>query len=148
LLDQFVLKSPQTENEWREYYRLRWEVLRKPWSQPIGSEKDEHEVQSYHLMVTFHGEVIGVGRIHQSDQSTAQIRYMAVLNAYQRTGIGSLILETLENQARSWGVSKIILNARDSCLNFYKKHNYQPTKTGPVLFELIPHTVMIKTMNC
>lgn len=40
--------EPSDEN-FEEYYYLRWKVLRKPWNQPIGSEKDELEKTAYIL---------------------------------------------------------------------------------------------------
>ena len=45
------------------YYDLRWRILRAPWKQPRGSEKDILEEDSYHLMVVDAKQrVIGVGR--------------------------------------------------------------------------------------
>ena len=37
------LRPPETAEEFDAYYNLRWMVLRAPWNQPTGSEKDEYE---------------------------------------------------------------------------------------------------------
>ncbi len=37
------IKQPETEDEFRSYYQLRWKLLRAPWKQPEGSEIDEIE---------------------------------------------------------------------------------------------------------
>jgi len=34
------LISPKTEAEFKQYYHLRWRILRQPWGQPEGSEHD------------------------------------------------------------------------------------------------------------
>ncbi len=41
--------KPLTKEEFKKYYDLRWKVLRKPWKQPKGSEKDEREKESIPL---------------------------------------------------------------------------------------------------
>ena len=35
------IRSPKTTDEWQEYYDLRYRVLRQPWNQPRGSERNE-----------------------------------------------------------------------------------------------------------
>ena len=57
--------SPKTEKEFDEYYKLRYDLLRKPWNQPVGSEKDSLEKISFHKMVVGNNrlDVLAVGRI-------------------------------------------------------------------------------------
>lgn len=47
----FVVKQPKTKEDFEKYYDLRYRILRKPWNQPRGSEKDELEKESFHIMV-------------------------------------------------------------------------------------------------
>ena len=35
--------QPKSPEDFKKYYNLRYEVLRKPWNQPIGSERDRKE---------------------------------------------------------------------------------------------------------
>ena len=46
----FTVVTPQ-ESDFKEYYLMRWQVLRKPWNQPIGSERDANEESSWHFAV-------------------------------------------------------------------------------------------------
>ena len=32
--------EPKTKEDFKKYYDLRWRILRKPWNQPRGSEKE------------------------------------------------------------------------------------------------------------
>ncbi|NRQ41054.1 YiiD C-terminal domain-containing protein [Rheinheimera sp. YQF-2] len=141
------LRSPQTPTEWQRYYQLRWQVLRAPWQQPPGSERDELEAQAYHLMlITAEGEVAAVGRLHRLEHDGAQVRYMAVAPEYQGKGAGSKILAALEMQAVQWGCGYLRLNARDTALPFYQRHGYQQAGIAAPLYG-IAHVVMQKPLR-
>jgi len=146
--DTVTIKSPASTQEWNDYYELRWRILRQPWHQARGSEKDELEEEAYHCMaIDKHKKVIGVGRIHKNSVTEAQIRYMAVSDNYQRKGIGKRILNELENKARSWCVKSIILNARNDYMSFYINNDYVLTGTGPILYDTIHHSEMLKQLK-
>ena len=38
---KMIIRSPSQTSEYNAYYSLRWQVLRAPWKQAKGSEKDE-----------------------------------------------------------------------------------------------------------
>ena len=46
-----VIKSPETNADFKKYFTLRWEILRKPLGQPQGTEKDNFEEESFHIML-------------------------------------------------------------------------------------------------
>lgn len=142
-----MLQSPHTPHEWQRYYDVRWRLLRAPWRQPRGSEKDDREQQSFHLMWCVRpGVPIGVGRIHQVDTERAHVRYMAVLECWQGTGIGRELMRGLEAEAERLGVREIVLNARTNIARFYAALGYEETGPGPLLFGEIPHIAMRKTL--
>lgn len=144
----YSFKSPESEQEWRDYYQLRWQILRKPWQRPEGSERDELEDQAFHVIALDNtSTVIGAGRIHSLDENSAQIRYMAVAQEFQGQGVGSRLLEQLEATARNWQCQEIVLNARNSCLNFYTKHGYKIIGEAPTLFGSIAHTRLRKQLD-
>lgn len=141
------IRPPATPDEWQRYYQLRWQMLRAPWQQPPGSERDELEQQAYHLMLLSpQGEIAAIGRLHQIDQNGAQVRYMAVAAEYQGQGAGSRILAALELQAVKWGCSYIRLNARDTALAFYQQNGYRQLSLAPELYG-IAHFVMHKDVR-
>ena len=144
----YIIRSPQSEREQQQYYDLRWRVLRAPWQQPRGSERDEHETEAVHVMaINPQGHVIGVARLHQIDQTTAQIRYMAVEPDHQKQGIGKALLHYLEERADRMGIRLIQLNAREQCIQFYLNQGYIITGTGPLLYEVIKHQQMQKQLT-
>lgn len=141
---KWQLIAPATEAQWQAYYQLRYQVLRAPWLQPQGSERDELEDTAVHRMIqSATGEVLAVGRLHLVDENTAQVRYMAVSEQARGQGLGQLLLQALEQQALVLGAKRLILNARDSATGFYQQAGYQFGAMQPALFG-IPHQQMWK----
>ncbi len=141
------VRCPRTKKEYEKYYDLRWRILRKPWNQLKGSEKDELEGQSVHLMAYEKGKLLGVGRVHFNSSKKAQIRYMAVEEDLQRKGVGTRILQELEKRAERKGADHIVLNARESAIGFYKSHGYRLLGKAHTLFGVIPHYKMRKRLR-
>ena len=134
---RWQLRSPQNATEWQQYYQLRYQVLRAPWQQPPGSERDELEDSAFHLMLlNAQGELAAVGRLHKLDESCAQVRYMAVAEPFRGQGAGARVLAGLEQKAVQWGCSTVRLNARDTASGFYINAGYQQTGSAAPLFGL------------
>lgn len=143
---QVVIREPRTKQEFEKYYNLRWRVLRAPWGRLRGSELDDREEKSIHLMACLGGEVVGVGRLHFNDPEEAQIRFMAVAEGYRGMGIGSLILRELEKRAKLRGAKRIVLNAREEAVGFHEKHGYKIVSKAHKLFNKIQHWKMVKEL--
>ena len=141
--------EPTTSEEFKKYYNLRYEVLRKPWGQPLGSERDEREETSIHRMIIDKktGNALAVGRLQFNSTHEAQIRYMAVADEFQGKGLGSQITSALEDVARGKGIQRIILSARENALQFYKNNGYEIVKKTHLLFGKIQHWLMSKELG-
>jgi len=142
----YQIKQPQTEAELKRYYRLRWQLLRAPWHQPEGSETDAIEASCFHVMAVNDEEVIGVARLQFNSDDEAQLRYMAVSPRYGRQGIGRALIKALEQRAKASSHKKIILDAREPAIDFYKKLGYQVIKKSYLLFDEIQHFRMSKKL--
>lgn len=136
------LCTPLTEKDFADCFALRWQVLRAPWQQPPGSEQDELEAQSWHLMVKEGDQVLATGRLHQSAPGEGQIRYMAVAPGQQGKGLGGLILKGLLELAASLGLLAVELNAREGALAFYQRAGFQLLGAAHTLYGVIPHFKM------
>ena len=141
--------EPATSEEFKKYYNLRYEVLRKPWGQPMGSERDKREETSIHRMIVDEnsGDVLAVGRLQFNSTHEAQIRYMAVADEFQGKGLGSQITSALEDVAQGKGIQHIILSARENALQFYKNNGYEIVKKTHLLFGEIQHWLMQKQIS-
>ena len=144
------ISSPKSKYDFDNYFNFRWKLLRKPLNEPVGTEKDDFEKESFHLMITKLDQIIAIGRLHvidNNDFKVAQIRYMAVETKMQNKGFGSLILNKLEEYAFNHKINKIILNARLNAISFYNKNGYVIVKKSHLLYGKIKHYLMEKNIN-
>ncbi|MBI5460873.1 MAG: GNAT family N-acetyltransferase [Gammaproteobacteria bacterium] len=140
--------TPETAEDFERYFALRWRILRQPWGQPLGSERDTLETQSWHRMACVEERIpVGVARLHLNNPEQAQIRYMAVEHDRQRQGIGVALALELEKVARLLGADEIVLHARDDSIGFYEHLGYRVTAPAHTLYETIRHSEMHKRLR-
>jgi ribosomal protein S18 acetylase RimI-like enzyme len=143
------VRSPLTMQEWDHYFNLRWQILRAPWNQAKGTEKDEieHEKNTFHAMaLNIDNQILGVARLHLLTENKAQIRYMAVSKQSQGLGIGKLLINYLEAIAKSQNVNQIVLQSRENAVDFYIKHNYKIIQKSFIMYNEIQHYLMEKSL--
>ncbi len=149
-MTQYVASSPrapQTPAEWEAYFDLRWRILRAPWDQPRGSERDNIEKTSEHLLISGPDfRPLAIGRLHFNSAAEAQVRYMAVEPRAQGQGLGGRILQEFEKRARAAGATSIVLNAREDAQRFYQKHGFATVGPAPTIFEAVKHVRMRKEL--
>ena len=142
------VRPPSRPDEWERYYELRWRVLRAPWKQPRGSERDDQDRDSRHLALWAEsGSPRAVGRIHLNSPAEAQVRYMAVEPGSEGRGYGAQVLAGLENAARELGASRIVLNARERAETFYARHGYAVAGAADTMFGEVRHIRMEKQLT-
>ena len=132
-----------SSDEMKEYYHLRWKILREPLGLEEGTEKDDLEDQSIHRVVKIDDQIIGVGRLHFVDDNDAQIRYMAVEDNFRESGVGKLIVDEFIKISENRNTKKIILYARESVIDFYKKLGFDIVREAHKL-KNIQHFLMEK----
>jgi ribosomal protein S18 acetylase RimI-like enzyme len=142
-----IIRSPETDEEFADYYHVRWKTLRAPWGEKEGSEKDEREHETYHLAAFVNNKIVGVGRIQKNTPTEAQIRYMGILQEYRRMGIARKIVENLENAAIEKGFDYIVLDARQNAVGFYISAGYEVIEESYLLFDSIQHYRMQKQLK-
>lgn len=140
------LIRPSTEKEWSDYYRLRYEVLRKPWGQPLGSEKDDQENESIHFFALVDNEPAGVCRLQYNSSTEAQIRFMGIDEKFRGKKIGNLLMNEAENTARNDGRTNMVLQARENAVGFYTANGYAIIEKTFLLWDTIQHYKMVKSL--
>ncbi len=138
------IREPKSAAEWTSYYALRYRVLRQPWNQPLGSERDDYEYDHAHFAAFHDNEIVGVGRLDFIEPTTRQIRFMAVEPNVQSKGIGAGLMRLMEAEAWDSGAIEIILHARENALGFYEKLGYVSVEPSHLLFGEIQHFLMKK----
>lgn len=144
---RIIIREPQTPKEFEAYFLLRYEVLRKPWNQPPGSEKDKDEDSSIHIMALDEDKnVLGVCRLQFNSATEAQLRYMGVKENTQGSGIGKKMIAYAEEKAKEKGAETLILQAREIAVEFYKKCGYTIVEKSFLMWGEIQHYLMKKTL--
>lgn len=145
----YHLKVPTTAQELEQYYQFRWEMLRKPLHQPVGSERDAYDALAHHqTVVDDKGKVVAIGRLYINADDEAAIRFMAVDPQVQNKGLGMLVASTLEAVARQEGVKRVVCSAREDAVAFFAKLGFvnQGEITAPQTTP-IRHFLMIKPVE-
>lgn len=135
-----IVRSPQTKEEFKKYYDLRYHVLRKPLGQVKGTEKDDFEPISQHFMAVDDstGEIVGTIKLFEKETGIAQFSHLAVLESYQQKGIGRLLVNAVEERASQMGYHTIGSVTRVTAADFYTKCGYVVKGYSTPLFERVP----------
>jgi len=125
---------------------LRYEVLRKPLGLVFTSDQLADEKHEIHLLGTLDTTPVCCLQFRVIDESTVQMRQVAVAESLQNTGIGRALVEYSESVARDEFFSEIILHARETAVQFYLKLGYEVY--GEPFTEVgIPHRNMKKFLH-
>ena len=147
----YTVRQPETKAELKDYYHLRWKLLRAAWHQPEGSEADDIETECFHVIAIdtdgTHNTIIGVARLQFNSDNEAQIRYMAVAPEHERQGVGRSMIGFMEDYAISTGHHDVVLDAREPAVGFYEKLGYKVTGKSYLLFDEIQHYKMQKHLQ-
>jgi len=144
----YKIDTPVSEQDFAQYFELRWKMLRKPWNYPFGSEKDEYEQVSQHRMIrNKQGEVVAVGRVHMNSSEEAQVRHIAVDKEYQGKGLATLVLSSLEAVAREEGAVRMVTNSRQVSIPFFESAGFEIEKEASNELGKLKRQQMVKKLS-
>ncbi|MBP7184038.1 MAG: GNAT family N-acetyltransferase [Saprospiraceae bacterium] len=90
--------------------------------------------------------LIGCLIITNLGDNCAKMRQFAVHPSYQRKGVGGYLIAQIEKHLKQKGYKLIVLNARDTAIDFYKKNKYE--SVGEPFVEVgISHLKMEKNIE-
>jgi predicted GNAT family N-acyltransferase len=122
----YLLQIPFGTPEYDQTVQLRDTVLRKPLNLQFSTDFLEREYTDMHLACYADNDtLLGCLVMTRHDETTIQMRQVAVLPAVQRKGVGRLMVAFAEKWAHEQGYTRIILHARDVSVDFYEKMSYQ-----------------------
>lgn len=140
----YKIEFAQNKQTIQRIITLRYDVLRKPWNKPIETATDDLEEQSVNAYIEINNEIVACARLQNNGNGMAQIRFMAVAQNQQGKGLGKLIVEALEQEAKKQNIKFIQLQARENAVEFYKACGYTIKEKTFLLWDLIQHFLMEK----
>ena len=103
---------------------IRFRVFVDEQSVPPEIELDEYDAVATHAIALLDGQAVGTGRAIV-EEGAARIGRMAVDRQHRRSGVGGLVLQFLEDEAREQGATEFVLHAQDYVKAFYAAHGYE-----------------------
>jgi predicted GNAT family N-acyltransferase len=140
------IRTPK-DHEWDAYYDLRYRVLRAPLNQVRGSERNDGDAAGIHFALYEDNTLKAIARLDRHDETTVQVRFVAVETSEQGKGYGRLIMEATEQHAAGGGNTKMILHARDYAVDFYLRLGYILIEPSHKLFGVLQHFLMEKSLR-
>jgi predicted GNAT family N-acyltransferase len=133
------------EKDFEKAKAMRTAVFVEEQGVPHEDEFDQYDVLGgacQHLLVFFDGEAVGTGRIRFVGDY-GKLERICMLKAFRKHGLGSVVVESLEELVRQAGKTKFKLHAQVQASGFYRKLGY--AEASEVFDEDgIPHVVMEK----
>lgn len=122
-----VIKTPRTRDDFKAYYDLRYRVLREPWGQPKDTEKDDYEPISQHFMAVDEKteKIAGVVKLFEKSAGVGWFSHLAIDPAYQRKGIGLLLLDAVEKAAIEAGYTTLGCLSRLNTTSYFEKRGFR-----------------------
>jgi ribosomal protein S18 acetylase RimI-like enzyme len=116
--------------EYEQMIELRLELLRRP----LGLLFSTHQLASEQFDILIgafeNSQFIGCCVLAHCDDTTIQLKQMAVKQEYQEQGTGRKIVAFAEKTAKEKGYSVLMMHARDTAISFYQKCGYEVKGNG------------------
>lgn len=142
------VKIADSKEEVERIIALRVKILRQPWNQPAETATDTMESKSINAYIEDENKnVVACGRLQENENKAGQIRFMAVDNNQQGKGLGKLIVNALETEAKKLNLNTIELQARENAVEFYKSCGYAIKEKSFLLWGIIQHYLMEKALR-
>ena len=125
---------------------LRYRVLREPLGLNFTPEQLAAESSDILIGAYAGDKIVGSLILTRQNERTAQMRQVAVEEILQGRGIGRIMLEFAEQEAKKNGILEITLHARETALPFYERLGYG--SFGESFQEVgLPHLEMRKILS-
>ncbi|WP_455374649.1 GNAT family N-acetyltransferase [Kaarinaea lacus] len=142
-MENFHIEQASWDKNKKDLIELRTRVFINEQLVPPDLEWDGYDRDCWHVIaVTDSGDCIGTGRLLYD----GHIGRMAVLPDFRQQGVGSALLNALQDIASVQGITEVFLHAQTSAIDFYKKHGYR-INSDEFMDAGIPHVTMEKTLK-
>ncbi|MFH6984106.1 GNAT family N-acetyltransferase [Marinoscillum luteum] len=137
----------EEKNDLDRALKIRSEVFVKEQGIPPHLDHDADDATSIHLLAYADKELIGTGRLTEVPASGWQLARIAVIKSYRGLGIGRMIIENLENIARSKNARRVFLRPHKHLQSFYEQLGYQLMNDEVIRIQSFELVIMEKHLN-
>jgi amino-acid N-acetyltransferase len=87
-------------------------------------------IQEFVVAEDADGALVGCGALHAMWEDLGEVRTLAVADAYLRRGVGHVLIERLEADARRLGLTRLFCLTFET--DFFTRHGFEPIGEGVV----------------
>lgn len=99
---------------------IRTEVFVNEQKVPVAEEWDQHDTNALHFLALHKQQAVGCVRLLQAGKLTR----MAVLKPFRNQGVGSALIETILQHAKTTGLKSVYLEAQVPAVPLYQKFGF------------------------
>lgn len=136
------VKVVNDEIQLKDAYSVRVNVFVEEQKVPPEEEIDQYENEAIHFVVYDDRKPIGAGRLRELD-GFGKVERICIDKEYREKGIGKILMEAIEHEAKQRGMKAFKLNAQLQAVEFYQKLGYKVC-SDEFLDAGIPHVTMKK----
>ncbi|MEC0167311.1 GNAT family N-acetyltransferase [Paenibacillus graminis] len=133
-----------TEAGLQEAFRIRREVFVEEQGVALADEFDDHEKHAEHILLYQEEIPVGTARLRSVD-GWAKLERICLSAPYRKSGLGSVIIDTLEKMAVERGHRQAKLHGQKQAEGFYQRLGYV-TSSQVFMEDGIPHVLMVKQL--
>ncbi|MDQ0429082.1 putative GNAT family N-acyltransferase [Planomicrobium stackebrandtii] len=140
------VKIAEIQMEKEQAFDIRRKVFVDEQHVPIHIEMDEYDDTAVHFVGYQLEQPIAAGRIREVEAGLGKVERVCVLSEYRGQHIGVMMMNEMEEYARTNGIFRLKLNAQTHALAFYEKLGYDIT-SDEFMDAGIPHKSMEKVVS-
>lgn len=131
-MDKVEIRFAQNEQDLAAYYGVRHEVFVVGQNVPADMERDAYDARpdTWHLLATLNGAPVGTLRVVFTDDGTAKIGRVAVLETARGKGIAKMLMEQVLEDLPAHGVTVAVLSAQAYLRRFYESYGFAARGEG------------------
>ncbi len=118
-----AIREPDTPEELRAAFDLRFAVFCDEQGVPVELELDEHDADALHLVAVEDDAVISTCRLLRVGD-TVKFGRLVVAQSARRRGIAAAMLDEAERRAREWRAHRLVLSAQTYAMPLYESAGY------------------------
>ncbi|WP_438446667.1 GNAT family N-acetyltransferase [Gorillibacterium sp. sgz5001074] len=138
-----------TQEELEACFGIRIKVFVEEQQVPEDLEMDEYDVSPeacHHILLLDGDKPAATGRWKEYRPGVAKLQRIAVLKEYRSKGIGRILVQALEDDARACGMASTLLDGQCTAEGFYHRLGYRTEPGEPFQDAGILHVRMTKEL--
>lgn len=139
------VKIVETPMEKEQAFDVRRKVFVDEQGVPLHIEMDEFDDSAVHFVGYNLEQPIAAARIRETESGIGKIERVCVLSEFRGQHVGVLMMNEMEEYARTAGLFTLKLNSQSYAIPFYEKLGYE-VNSPEFLDAGIPHRAMTKTL--